>query len=236
MSKWSKQKRAAVETVAKHFSGTWEKAYGDWPDAYLTVGGKRIAVEVTAIKRGIAGQAGPTKPRLRFDKVVLRLVGGLQAALSEYVPDGAALVLTVTAPIRLPGKTAAALEAMVREGLARRPAKVEIKHKVHGNQIRARLVKGVAAPASRVIGFVHNPDCDPEILLRLAQALLQQIGAAARRPPAKFKGERWLVVVDEEGALPIETHRQVHAQLSISTEFRKILMLLPGGRVETLAD
>lgn len=235
-SKSNKQKQAAVEVVARQFSATWEKADGDWPDAYLTVGGTRIAVELTAIKRGIAGQAGLARPRLRFDKVVLRLVGGLQAALSEIVPDGAAVVLTVTAPIRLPGETAAALEAMIREGLARRPAKVEIKDWVHGNRIRARLVQGVAAQASKVIGFVHNPDCDPEVLLQLAQSFLQQIGAAAaRRPPGKFRGERWLVVVDDAGLSPIETYRQVYVQLSLSTDFKRILMLLPGGRIETLA-
>jgi len=66
--------------------------------------------------------------------------------------------------------------------------------------------------------------------------LLQEIGAAADKPqPKKFTGERWLVIADEDGFLQIEIYRQVHAQLSIATGFKKILMVLAGGRVESLS-
>ena len=124
---------------------------------------------------------------MRFDKVVLRLIGGLQAALREAVPDGRAVMLTVTAPIRLPGKTAAALEARIHAGLTRRPAKIETAETIHGNRVRVRIVKDVSAKASKVIGFVHNPETDAEALLDLTQSLLQQIGTAADKPmPKKF--------------------------------------------------
>ena len=89
---------------------------------------------------------------------------------------------------------------------------------------------------SKVIGFVHNPDSDPVVLLRLTQTLLQHIGAAAdKRRPEKFTGDRWLVVAHKDGLSYIETYRHVCSQLSISTDFKKILMVLAGGRVETLA-
>jgi hypothetical protein len=235
MSKLRKQEQAAIEVVASHFSATWEKGDGGSPDAYVTIAGKRIAVEVTAIKQRIAGRGDLTKPRLRFDKVALRLVGGLQAALSEFVPDGEAVVLAITAPIRLPSKTAAALESKIRERLARRSAQVELKDTIYGNQIRVRLVRGVSRRMSKVIGFVHNPDSDPDVLLRLTQSLLQHICAAAdKRPPEKFTGDRWLVVANKDGLSYIETYRHVYSQLSISTDFKKVLMVLAGGRVETL--
>src|SRR5271165_3956788 len=102
MNKLRKQEQAALDVVARHFSATWEKGDGGSPDAYLAISGKRIAIEVTAIKQEIAERGDRTKPRLRFDRVALRLVGGLQTALSECVPEGQAVVLTVTAPIRLP--------------------------------------------------------------------------------------------------------------------------------------
>lgn len=229
----AKRGQAAIEAVAGHFSATWEKADGDRPDAYCTFAGKRIAVDVATIKEKLTERA---KPRLRFDKGVLRLVGGLKAALSEFVPDGMAVVLTVTAPIRLRAKTAAALESRIRDHLAHRSSRVEIRDTICGNQIRIRFVKGVSGQASKVMGFVHNPDSDPEILLNLTQSLLLHIGAAAdKRPPKKFTGDRWLVVAGEDGIPYIETYRHVHSQLGISTDFRKILVVLAGGRVETLA-
>ncbi|SDR57106.1 hypothetical protein SAMN05444161_6469 [Rhizobiales bacterium GAS191] len=235
MSELRKQDQAAIEVVARHFSAKWEKGDGDSPDAYVTIAGKRIAVEVTAIKQRIAERGNLARPRLRFDRVALGLVGGLQAALREFVPDGEAVVLTITAPIRLPSRTAAALEDKIRVCLARRSAQLEVKDTIHGNQIRVRLVKGVSRRVSKVIGFVHNPDSDPDVLLHVTQSLLQNIGAAAdKRPPEKFTGDRWLVVANKDGLSYIETYRHVYSQLSISTDFKKILMVLAGGRVETL--
>jgi len=199
----TKLERAALEVVARRFSATWEEADGDSPDAYITVAGKRIAVEVTAIKPRIVEHGERPMPRLRFDRVALELVRDLRAALAELVPDGEAVILTVTAPIRLPSKTAAALESRIRDRLARRSARVEIKDMIHGNETRVRLVKALSGRISKVIGFVHNPDPDPAVILGLigmTQSLLQHIGAAGdRRRPARFSCDRWLVVANQDG-------------------------------------
>src|SRR5258708_40309211 len=114
MRELRKHEKAAIEAVARHFSATWEKGENP-PDAYLIIARKRIAVEITALKQPIAGL---TKPRLRFDRVALGLMRRLQAALSESVPAGRALIVTVTAPIWPPSKTAAALAADVPRRLA----------------------------------------------------------------------------------------------------------------------
>jgi hypothetical protein len=234
MSELKKQEQLAIEAVARHFSATWEKGEGS-PDAYVTMAGKRIAVDVTSIKQRIAERDGLTKPRLRFDRVVLGLVRRLQAALQESVPDGKAVIVTVTAPIRLPAKTAAALEDNIRTRLARRSARVEIKDTIHGNQIRVRLVTSGSRRTSKVIGLVHNPDTDSDVLLDITQSLLQHIGAAAgKRAPPRFSGERWLVVVNVGGLSHIETYRQIYTQLSMPADFRKILIVFAGGRVEAL--
>jgi hypothetical protein len=236
MSKLGKQEQAALDVLAGHFSATWEEGDAGSPDAYLAIGGKRIAVEVTAIKPGNADRGDRTKPRLRFDRTALRLVARLQAALAELVPDGQAVVLTATAPIRLPSRTAAALASKLRDGLAQRSAPVEVGETMHGNQVRARLVKALSRSMPKVIGFVHNPDSDPEVLLRLTQTLLRHIGTAAdRRPPEGFRGDRWLVVADRDGLSYVETYRHVCSQLSVSTDFKKILMVPADGRVELLA-
>ena len=50
-----KQERIAIEAVSRRFSATWEKGT-DPPDAYITVAGKRVAVDVTTLKRRGTGQ------------------------------------------------------------------------------------------------------------------------------------------------------------------------------------
>jgi len=234
MSGLGKRERAALEAVARHFSATWEK--GEAPsDAYLTIAGTRIAVEVTTTKQGLADRGGPTKPRLRFDRVALRFVRRLQDALSASVPDGNTLILTITAPIRVPAKTAAVLED-IRTDLARQSARGEVKYAILGNQIRVRLVKGGSRRTTKVIGFVHNPDSDPDVLFDITLSLIERVGAKARSgAPAKSAGERWLVLAGEVPHSHIEPYRHAYSQLSIPTDFTKILMVLAGGQIETLA-
>jgi hypothetical protein len=188
-----KRARAALEAVARHFSATWEKGEGP-PDAYLTIAGKRIAVEVTTTTQRIADRGSLTKPRLRFDRVALRLVRRLQEALSASVPDGNTLILTITAPIRVPSKTAAALEDNIRTYLARQSARAEAKYTIHGNRIRVRLVKGGSRRTTKVIGFVHNPDSDPDVLFDLTHSLLERThgraGSICRRSMARSRRRR----------------------------------------------
>ena len=137
MRNLNKQERAAIEAVARRFSATWEKG-GDLPDAYIVVDGKRVPVDITTLKRRGTGQGSTAKPRLRFDKVVTRLIERLQAVLGETVPDGTTVLLTVTAPIRLPSRTAASLEDKIQTLLGRRSPGRDEQDTIHGNHVRIR--------------------------------------------------------------------------------------------------
>jgi hypothetical protein len=119
MSNLTKQERTAIEAVARRFSATWAKGTNP-QDAYITVAGKRVAVDIATLKQRGTSQRNAAKPRLRFDKVATRLIERLQAALAENVPDRMTVVLTITAPIRLASKTAAVLEAKTKTLLERR--------------------------------------------------------------------------------------------------------------------
>jgi hypothetical protein len=105
-----KQERTAIEAVARLFSATWKKG-SDPPDAYICAG-RRVAVDITTLKRRGTGQGDADKPHLRFDKVATRLIERLQATLGETVPDGMTVLLTSTAP-------AAALEDKIQTLLRR---------------------------------------------------------------------------------------------------------------------
>src|SRR5579872_3474597 len=185
--------QAAIEAVARHFSATWEKGQRD---ACVTIGGKRIAIEVMIAKSRIAVPHG-AKPRLRFDKLALRVIHGLKAALNGAVPERAVLVLTITAPIRLGSKTVEALDHDIRAWIADGRTRKEARTAVHGNQVRYRLVHGVAKPTFKVVTFVHNPEPDPDILFGLTQTLLE-CTAGRRRPKSSVKKrsvrERWLAI------------------------------------------
>jgi hypothetical protein len=234
MGDLKKQERAAIEAVARRFSARWEEA-GDPSDTYITIAGKRVALEVAVMKQPGGVHGGRAKPRLRFDKVAVRLVEHLQATLREVVPDDVTVLLTITAPIRLPSKSAVALEDKIRVLLVRRPEHREEKGTIHGNYVRIRLEKAGSTPAPRVIGFVHNSGTDPRVLMDMTRSLLELFCARAHTDaPKKFADDRWLVVMNEGGASHMEAYRYIYSQLSTPTNFEKILIVFGDGRVETL--
>ena len=214
--------RAAIQTVAKRFSATVARG-ADLADAVVTIGGRTVALDVMTLRSRAPGRTGVIKPRLRFDKVALGLVARLRTALQGLVPDGRTIVVTVTAPIRVRAKTAAAIEGEVHRLLANRARPARLRAMIHRNQVQVRIVPGGTRRTSKVIGFVHNPDSEPSVLIELTRRLLACLGSG-RRPCSESAGERGLIVADEKGLLPLETYRSVCSQLGI----------LPSGRIESL--
>ncbi len=108
-----KQERTAIEAVARRFSATWEVGSNP-PDAYIMVAGKRVAVDITTLKRRGTGQGNGAKPRLRFDKVATRLIERVQATLGSVLRPP--VVVPLHAPHPHHGIDAGAAAKYVAEG------------------------------------------------------------------------------------------------------------------------
>ena len=234
MSELKNHERTAIGAVARRFSATWEKG-SDPSDACILVAGKRVALDITTLKRRGRGQGNAAKPRLRFDKVATRIITRMQATLGKTVPDGMTVLLTITAPIRLPSKTAAALEDKIQTLLGRGSPGRDEKDTIHGNRVRIRLLRDESERAPKMIGVVHNSDSDPLLLLNMTRELLELVSAGAGRRATGFAGDRWLVVISAGGISYLEAYRYIYSQLRMATDFNKILMVFGDGRVEVLA-
>lgn len=106
---------------------------------------------------------------LRFDRVVVRVLGDLRVAADEIAPDGVTVLATMTAPIRLGGKTVAVLRREMAALVA--GGDVDYAAEVNGNAVRLRVVR--AASDRRLVGFVHNRGTDPAQLLAMAERWLR---------------------------------------------------------------
>jgi hypothetical protein len=235
MRDFTKRERTAIEAVARRFSATWEKG-GDPPDAHVLVAGKRVAVDIATLEQRGLGRGHGAKPRLRFDKVATRLVERLQASLGKAVPNGMTLLLTITAPIRLPSKTAASLEDRLRTLLGRGSPGRDAKDTIHGNRVRIRLSRNESGRGPKMIGFVHHSDSDPVLLLNMTSEWLELCGAEGSKRAPRLSGERWLVVTSAGGSSCLEAHRYVYSQLRLSTLFEKALMVFGDGSVGLLTE
>ena len=230
-----KQELAAIEAVARRFSAKWEKG-SESADAFFVVDGKRVAVDISTLKRHGTIQGNAVKPRLRFDKVATRLVERLQATLGKTVPDGITVLLTITAPIHLPSKTAASLEDKIQTLLGRGLPGRDEKDTIHGNRVQIRLLRDGSEQAPKMIGFVHNSDSDPFQLLEMTGELLALISLETGRRAPRLGDERWLVVISAKGISCLEAYRYIYSQLRMATDFKKILMVFGDGDVGTLTE
>jgi hypothetical protein len=233
MRNLKKQERIAIEAVARRFSAKLEKG-SDPLDAYIALAGKRVAVSIATLRARSNGRGNGAKPGLRFDKVATRLIERLQATLGETVPAGMTVLLTVTAPIRLPSKTAATLEGRIQELLGRGAPGRDEKATIHGNRIQIRLLRGQSERAPKMIGFVHNADSDALLLLNMTRELLKLISSAPGRRAPKPADDQWLVVVSAGGISYLDAYRYIWSQLRMAIDFKRILMVFDDGRVEVL--
>jgi len=184
--------------------------------AYLRNVRKRAAVEVMTLRC-------VTEPRLRFDRTAVGLVRRLRATLATCVPVGKTLVVTITAPIRQDSKTGLMLADRIRRLLA--GGRVQLRTRICGNRIQARVLQGGCSRTSRVIGFVHNPEPNPAALFSVTRCLLTCIGSRKR----SLKGNRWLLVDNLDGLAPVETVRQVLLALGARNVFERMLLVERGS-------
>lgn len=119
-----------------------------------------------------AGGTSVSKLGLRFDRVVVRILDDLSRFTERAAPANRCVLVTISAPIRLPARTERVLEQEIDALLPGRLASTDQAADVHGNKVRLRLVDSPSKRPQRLIGFVHNPDIDATRLLDLAEQWL----------------------------------------------------------------
>jgi hypothetical protein len=119
-----------------------------------------------------AGGFTSSKLGLRFDRVVVRILADLRHFADGATPAGMCVLLTITAPIRNPARTAGILEKEIRALLVEGTVGEDRRAIVHGNEIWMRLIRHGPRHRQKFIGFVHNPDSEATRLLDLAEQWL----------------------------------------------------------------
>jgi hypothetical protein len=240
--------QTAIEIVAKQFSATWQSGEGP-PDAYLTVRGRKIALDVALVaplqprqKAAAKARMRPrqkpvARARFREDKVAQRVLRDISSTLHAHVPDGKALILTLGAPIKLPNKLVAALASLLRAYLKSGADEVDEKRTLLGNRVRFRVTNPDAKWASKVIGFVFSGDPTPGSLANTMRSLHDEIASKAKgRIPKTFSGPRWLVLHNDNWIADIKTYRRAFSWMSIPHSYSKILLVSGDRKVETLEE
>lgn len=196
----------------------------------LEIRGRTVDVDATTLPVRGSSHGKETKPRLRFDKVVVRVTERLRAAAGDAAPSGVTVLLTLTAPIRVAAKTAAVIEERMRAVLERRAAAQCARYTILGNHVRVQVVTHGIPNAPKLISFVHDPETNPRLLFDMTQEALDLAKATAQRRPSA----RILVVECARSRACLETYRHIWTLLSSVTTTQEVLMVFHDGRAESL--
>jgi len=120
-----------------------------------------------------ASGLNPSRFGLRFDRVVVGVLGNLRAFADAAAPGGVTLIVTISAPIRLPAKTVSDLKREITALLSANAPRGDRDANPHGNNVRMRLVEHSTSQTLSLIGFVHNANSPPTPLFDLAEQWLR---------------------------------------------------------------
>jgi hypothetical protein len=141
---------------------------------------KRIEEEILA---DLARLHGPTASRLglRFDRVALRVIDDLRQITVQSAPTNLIVLMTLTAPIKLPARTVVGIAHRLKPLFAAGATRRQLRATICGNGVRIRLIERPSKLAPALVGFVHNPDADSRRLLDLAAAWINSRSRAPRQ-------------------------------------------------------
>ncbi len=231
----ARQEQATLEAIAKQFSSAPETLTG-LHEPSITIDGKRISLDIRTLSRNRTPKNHSPKPRLRFDRVVIGLLNRLRASLGEIVPDGTMAIVSCTAPIRLPSKTAAAIQEKTGALLQRKTSRRDYAASIHGNRVRIRLAKPGSPAAPKFVGFVHNPESDPRPLLDLTEELVALLTARPGNQPAASADDRWIVVTGDIPRSWADACRAICAQAPKAANVARAIIALADGSAAVLSE
>ena len=141
MSESGRAVQFAIEALARHCESSWQRGEGP-PDAYLTVRGRRIALDVAVMPvPGSRRKRVAKAARLREDVVARRVLRDLEGALRPHVPKGKTVIVTLGAPIRVAKKLVAVLTNVLLGYLESGVQDVDEKRTILGNRVRFRVLE-----------------------------------------------------------------------------------------------
>jgi len=109
-----------------------------------------------------------TKLGLRFDRVVVGLIGNLRTYVEQVNLNERAVLLAITAPIKLPAKTEHELKRQIKALLDSGILGQDRRITIFQNKVCLRIVERSSKQAINFVGLAHNPGSDVEMLLKLA--------------------------------------------------------------------
>jgi hypothetical protein len=214
-----------LDAVAAEYCGTWTRGE-DPPDAYLIIGDREVAIEISTLVQ---------QPRTSDDMGAARLVGELNLELRGLVSEGVTILLKFTAPVAELRKTKAALTNFLRKKLVDiQSCTDETRFDVNGNVVSIRPIDGREGQ-DKIIGIILPQHSKTDILYNASQ-ILGNLVARKTKTCRRLVGKKplWLALLNEYPLASALEYKAVLSQFSTKHPFEKIVLVSRDGTVSEL--
>jgi hypothetical protein len=226
----------AIEAVAKFYSGKWRPGE-DPPDAYVDIGDRAIALEVSTLTQHVTSDR-ETRERLSDDEPAIRLAEELNSELKDVIPKGTTVSLRLSSPIIKIRKTKTALRKSIEKLIGEEVADgTELEEQICENKILLWLTRhGDPARYKKVSAVISNRNSDPDILRNASYTLEDRIITKSKKCIAVKTKPIWLALFNDYWLADAETYNLVMASISADHAFEKILMVSGDGSIAVLYE
>lgn len=223
-----------ITSVAKAFYGTWRPGENP-PDAYLTIGEKLIAVEISTLAEHVTDDSG-THSRYSDDAATADVANDLVAELQHLIPDGHTIYLVLSSPILKLRKTKAALSEMLRKSLSDSQSfTTDTEIEIHGNTITISRNHHGEAHCKKMVAWFPHSHPDANILSNTRQILEDRINVKAKKCAALVgRKPLWLALFNDYWLADAHAYKYALSSISPVHSFDRIIVVNGKGTVNSI--
>jgi hypothetical protein len=225
--------RFVIDIVAAWFSGS-PRSGEDPPDAYLTIGDREIAVEISTLTQYVTDKRG-RRPRFSDEKFAQDFIRELKLALNELVPEGQRIGLSLSLPILEPQKAKAALTNFLRQNLVKQSLTTDTDVQFFGNSFAIRIHYG---GGERIFAFIAHRSSNPDVPLnaKAKQVIEECVTKKARKCVGLVgKSKLWLALLNDYPLADANEYKIALAHSAVEHPFEKIVLVSRDGTVDLIS-
>jgi hypothetical protein len=223
-----------IEALCAKYGGTY-RIGEDPPDAYMSLNGNEIAVEISILTQHVVIKSGRTVPRLSQDTVVLRLCDEINKELKNDIPSGVYVLITISSPLNKIQQTKADLINKIKE-IAQKKSPIREVFATNKNKATIQTLLGERPSGKKVVGVVPNQNSSPDILGNVLYILSERINDKVTKCQNIVHRPLWLALFNDYWLAEPDTYELAMGKLSIEHPFDKICLVLGSKEVHTLYE
>jgi len=219
-----------IRSLAKMLGGKWWAGENP-PDAYLKLGDKIVAVEISTLTQPVLNGTEFGKERRSGDVGALRFCEELDNEVKSQIPKGICVILILYAPINKFRRFKKLLSEKIIEYSSRK-IECEFEGEILDNKYNIQIVSGERPSGKKIVGIISNSRSSADILANAVYALNDRLFVKSRiMTLIKHDGERWLVLLNDYWLSDEETYKRAMSLINIEHPFERLYIVFDSKKI-----